>query len=125
MTSRTSPSNSAFSYFRIAREAIKRRARDARGHGAQPPSSVGEQLTSGVDLLCSSAHLPLKEFLGYLAQVAQGGCHRSAPCSRLRLPSLVETLTMTARTERDRHHKSSLSVILKIGRRHRRPALSL
>jgi hypothetical protein len=99
------------SVFRVAGETIKRRARDARGHGAQPPSSVGEQLTSGVDLLCSSAHLPLKEFLGYLAQVA--------PCSRLRLPSLVETLTMTARTERDRHHKSSLSVILK-----NRPAAS-
>src|SRR4029077_276183 len=79
-TSRISPSNSAFRYFRIVRETIKRRARDTRGPGAQPPSSVGEQLTSGVDHPCSSAHLPLKESFGYLAQVAQGGCHRSAPC---------------------------------------------
>jgi hypothetical protein len=119
------PSNSALERFPGRRRDNKAPARDARGHGAQPPSSVGEQLTSGVDLLCSSAHLPLKEFLGYLAQVAQGGCH--SECSLFTIASSIigETLTMTARTERDRHHKSSLSVILKIGRRHRRPALSL
>src|SRR5262249_19552706 len=80
-TSGISPSNSASSYFRIVEDKNKAPCPAGRAGTARPPaSSVGEQLTPGVDPLRDPAHLPFEEFVGHPAQIAQGGDHRSAPC---------------------------------------------